>query len=312
MLSRVFFKAEREKIDALIESAEAAARELEELTEEHAGEEGLLSDVTNDKGKVTKAAVKDRLKALGREDDSDEEREVLEKCLSLMDRESDASKAVKEAQATLDEAVLAKYGELSEGEIKRLVVDEKWFTALASALNAEVDRLTQTLADRIKELETRYAEPLPALERQCRGAGLPRNGTPEDHGDGVVMGDATEAREPRPGYGAGEERVPPGYKRTEVGVIPEGWEAVGLSALVAIRTGPFGSALHRADYVSGGVPLINPLNIVDDLAVPDDRITVSESAANRLADYRLEVGDILIARRGDIGRSTLITRSEKG
>jgi type I restriction enzyme M protein len=171
VLSRVFFKAEREQIDALSEAAEAAARELEELTEEHAGDEGLLADATNDKGKVTKAAVKERLKALAAEDDSDEEREVLERCLDLMDRESDAAKAVKEAQASLDVAVLEKYGDLSLQEIKHLVIDEKWSTSLREALDAEVDRLTQTLADRIKELETRYAEPLPALEREVEELG---------------------------------------------------------------------------------------------------------------------------------------------
>lgn len=171
VISQVFFTAEREKIEALTEAAEAAARELEELTEEHAVEEGLLGDVTNDKGKVTKTAVKDRLKALESEDDSDDERGVLEKCLTLMDRESDASKAAKKAQASLDAGVLAKYGELSEDEIRRLVIDEKWFTALSAALDAEVDRLTQSLADRIKELETRYAEPLPALECEVEELG---------------------------------------------------------------------------------------------------------------------------------------------
>jgi type I restriction enzyme M protein len=166
VLSRVFFVSEREQIDALSEAAEAAARELEELTEEHAGDEGLLADATNDKGKVTRAAVKERLKALAGEDDSDEERKVLDSCLDLMDRESDAAKAVKESQASLDAAVLAKYAELSVDQIKRLVIDEKWSTSLREALDAEVDRLTQTLADRIKELETRYAAPLPALERE--------------------------------------------------------------------------------------------------------------------------------------------------
>ena len=171
MLSRVFFKAEREKIDALIESAEAAARELEELTEEHAGEEGLLSDVTNDKGKVTKAAVKDRLKALGREDDSDEEREVLEKCLSLMDRESDASKAVKEAQAALDEATVKHYAKLTEDQVKALIVEDKWLARVHGDVAAEVDRVSQALAGRVKLLTERYAAPLLVLEDRAQALG---------------------------------------------------------------------------------------------------------------------------------------------
>ena len=51
--------------------------------------------------------------------------------------------------------------------------------------------------------------------------------------------------------------VPMGYKRNELGVIPEDWEAKRLGELAAFRNGPFGSALHKADYIDGGIPLIN-------------------------------------------------------
>ena len=80
----------------------------------------------NDKGKVTKGGVKDRLKAIEGEAESDEEREALERCLALIDAESAAARAVKEAQAALDEKVLARYGKLTEAEIKMLVVEDKW------------------------------------------------------------------------------------------------------------------------------------------------------------------------------------------
>ena len=171
VLSRVFFNAERERIEALTEAAEAATREFDELAEEHTGEDGLLADATNDKGKVTKAAVQARLKAVRSENDTDEELEALEKCLTLMDQESRASNAVKDAQATLNKAVVSKYAELSEDEVRSIVVEAKWQVALASALHSEVDRLTQTLAGRILEIETRYAEPLPGLERETEELG---------------------------------------------------------------------------------------------------------------------------------------------
>src|SRR5690606_42074084 len=111
-----YFAKEQAAVEALQSKQEAAAQALEEFVEEHSGEEGLLSEATNDKGKVTKGGVKDRLKAIAGEPESDEEREALERCLALIDAESEASKAVKEAQAALDEKVLARYAKLTEAE----------------------------------------------------------------------------------------------------------------------------------------------------------------------------------------------------
>ncbi|MBV9792122.1 MAG: type I restriction-modification system subunit M [Chloroflexi bacterium] len=168
-----YFSAEQAVIDELQAKQETAARELEEFIEEHIGEEGLLADATNDKGKVTKSSVKERLKQLKpnygtlfMEDDSTAEIEALEKCLALIDAEDDADKAVKDAQAALDAKVLAKYGQLTEAEIKTLVVDDKWLATIQVAVEGEVQRLTQQLATRVKELEERYSDPLPELEQE--------------------------------------------------------------------------------------------------------------------------------------------------
>jgi type I restriction enzyme M protein len=165
-----YFAKEQAAVEALQAKQEAASQALEEFVEEHSGEEGLLSEATNDKGKVTKGGVKDRLKAIEGEAESDEERDeerdALERCLALIDAESDAAKAVKEAQSALDEKVLARYGKLTEAEIKTLVVEDKWLTSLRAAIDGEVQRVTQQLAGRVKELEERYAKPLPALQRE--------------------------------------------------------------------------------------------------------------------------------------------------
>ena len=147
-------------------SRRTAARELEEFVEEHTGEEGLLEDAVNDKGKVTKSSVMERLKVIRYEPESDEEREVLKQCRTLIEAEAKAAKAVKEAQARLDEQVLARYGALTEAEIKTLAVEDKWFASIRGAIEGEVQRLTQQLAGRVKELEERYARPLPELERE--------------------------------------------------------------------------------------------------------------------------------------------------
>ena len=159
-----YFAEEQSAIDALQIEHDNAARELGEFIEENSGDEGLLVDAMNEKGKITKAGVKERLKAIKNEEDNNEEREALERCLELMEAESEAGSAVKEAQTDLDEKVLAKYAKLSETDIKTLVVEDKWFATVRSAVEDEVQRLTQRLASRVNELDERYARPMPALE----------------------------------------------------------------------------------------------------------------------------------------------------
>jgi type I restriction enzyme M protein len=170
-----FFAKEQAAIEALEAAQETAARELEEFVEEHAtageGEEGLLAEATNDKGKVTKGGVKDRLKAIKDEPESDEECDALKRCLELIEAESAAGKAVKDAQAALDAKVLARYAKLTEAEIKTLVIQATWFTSIRTAIEGEVERLTQQLGDRVKELEERYARPLPELEKDVEAFG---------------------------------------------------------------------------------------------------------------------------------------------
>jgi len=142
---------------------DGAARALEEYVDEHGDEDGLLAGATNDKGTVTKNSVRDRLRAIDREADSDEESEALTHCLSLIEAEATMAKALKELQAALDEKVLATYAKLGEAEIKMLVVEDKWLTTLRVAIDGEVQRLTRGFAGRVKELDERYARPLPDL-----------------------------------------------------------------------------------------------------------------------------------------------------
>ena len=168
-----YFATEQAAIDSLEVKREAAARELEEFIEEHTGEEGPLEDALNDQGTVTKAAVNAQLKAIQADDEpaSDEERDSLTRCLALIDAASEASKVVRDAHAALDQQVLSRYATLTETEIKMLVVDDKWFTDIRTAVEGEVERLTQKLAWRVRELDERYAKPLPELERQVEKFG---------------------------------------------------------------------------------------------------------------------------------------------
>src|SRR5438034_1536243 len=161
-----YFSKEQAAIDALQVQQGAAARGLEEFVEEHTGEEGLLAEATNDKRNVTKSSVNDRLKVIRNEPESDEEREALTRCLSLIEAEAETDRAVKAAQAALDEQVLARYARLTEVEIKVLVVEDKWFATVIAGIHGEVQRITQQLAARVKELDERYARRLSDLERE--------------------------------------------------------------------------------------------------------------------------------------------------
>jgi type I restriction enzyme M protein len=114
----------------------------------------------NDKDKVTKASVTARLKQVT----DAEEKSLLKQLSGLFDDEAKAKKTLKDSQETLDKAVLAQYAGLLEADIKQLVIQDKWLSTLESNIIAEIERVTQQLANRVKELEERYAEPLPQIE----------------------------------------------------------------------------------------------------------------------------------------------------
>ena len=166
-----YFAAEQAAIEVLQAKQETALRKLEEFVEEHTGEGGLLDDAANDKGKVTKGSVQNRLEIIQDELESDDERDALKHCRTLIEAESAAGKKVKKAQAALDQKVLARYATLTETQIKTLVVEDKWFASIRVSIDGEVQRLTQQLAGRVKELEERYARPLPELEREVEEFG---------------------------------------------------------------------------------------------------------------------------------------------
>jgi len=92
-----------------------------------------------------------------------------------------------------------------------------------------------------------------------------------------------------------------------------GWVETTLSrATGGIYTGPFGSLLHKSDYVENGIPLVNPAHITEVGIEPDMRKTVSQSTALRLKNYIMREGDIVIGRRGEMGRCAVVTDAEDG
>jgi type I restriction enzyme M protein len=157
-----YFGTQQGAIEAKQAELEAVTASLAELEEEHGGEEGFLGALE----KINKAEVNGRLKEIKGDKDAKEEAAVLKQWLKLNAEEAEYKKAIKEAEAALDRLAYEKYPQLTEVEIKALVVDDKWLTTLAAAVQGELDRVSQTLTGRIRQLAERYATPLPKLEAE--------------------------------------------------------------------------------------------------------------------------------------------------
>jgi type I restriction enzyme M protein len=163
-----YLASEQAAVDALGVAAEEAARELEEHLEEHGGDEGLLAEATSDNGKVTKTLVDKRLKAVEKEikDGTGDEDELaaLQTAATLFKADAGAKKTLKNAQAELNKATLAKYYDFTEDDINELVLDAKWLGTVTARVSSEADALTLALVARIQELGGRYRRTVAEIE----------------------------------------------------------------------------------------------------------------------------------------------------
>ena len=161
-----YFDAERDALAALEAELFAIEQQLDEEREEKVGEDGLLAQVVEGEGekqRITAKAVKARLEEIGNDPDCAEERAALTEYAGLLGQQADTKAKIKAAQEALEEQLAAKYGALTEDEVKTLVVDDKWLATLAAAVQGELDRVSQTLTGRIRQLAERYTTPLPQL-----------------------------------------------------------------------------------------------------------------------------------------------------
>lgn len=154
-----YFADKQTAIDELQAKQDAVTQALESYLEEQGAEEGLLVEAINDKDKITKASVAARTKLAT----DSEELAALKQATKLFNADATAKKAVKTAQEALDLAVFGQYPKLSIEEIKTLIVDDKWLATLQANIVAEIERVTQQMANRVKQLEERYSAPLPTL-----------------------------------------------------------------------------------------------------------------------------------------------------
>jgi type I restriction enzyme M protein len=178
-----FFEKEKKAIEALEAERETLSAGIEAVVEEHSGEEGFFvafekvnkasvqkrvkelekAETKTERNMVAEKKVKYKTKAIAEVQELETEIEVLTKYLDLIEAESNAKKKYYQGIEALDLKALARYKTLTEPEIKSLVVDDKWMTVIEKHIKTEMQRVSQALTHRIKELAERYETPLPKL-----------------------------------------------------------------------------------------------------------------------------------------------------
>ena len=179
IVSRYFAKEQR-VINALAFELESVTGRLTELEEEHSGEDAPFSSFD----KINKVSINDRLREIGNDKESADEIAVLREWLKLAAKDADLKKQLKEAEVALDAKAYAQYSKLGQAEVKALVVDDKWLAALDASIHGEMDRVSQQLTTRVKELAERYEMPLPQMAD--RVAKLSRLHQPSQQMDTVI------------------------------------------------------------------------------------------------------------------------------
>ncbi len=161
-----YFKEEQKIINKLEVDRDDIVAQLEEIEEEHTVEGGAFSSLEN----VNKINVYKELKEVNYElktDKKDEEllmkKKVLEQFLKLTDNLAEVKRKLKDVKSELDDNLLNRYKILTEAEIKSLVVENKWMAGREHTVNNEMQRISQRLTQRIKDLAERYETPLPIL-----------------------------------------------------------------------------------------------------------------------------------------------------
>lgn len=159
-----YLSAEKKEVDGILQYKETLEAQLTEMMEEHGGDEGLLLEVINDKGNITKADLKKRIKEIKNIPDFDDEYQVLVEYQHFNDLITETKTSLKEAETRLLKKMIAQYKSLKTEEVKKLVVEHKWLRNIGHSLDWEVDKLGRSLAGRIKELALRYENTLSELE----------------------------------------------------------------------------------------------------------------------------------------------------
>ncbi|MFA5583152.1 MAG: hypothetical protein WDA09_02975, partial [Bacteriovoracaceae bacterium] len=158
-----YFSKEQEELNQATSELESVSALIAEMSEEHGGDEGAFSELE----KINKANAAARLKEIAKDKEAKEEAELLIQYIALCDQEAELKKKVKELDSKLDELAMKQYSKLKIEDVKTLVVEDKWMASLAKDVHGELERISQSLTSRIKELAERYESAMPELIKEA-------------------------------------------------------------------------------------------------------------------------------------------------
>ena len=149
--------------EALEDQVNLAVEALDNFEAEFGGDEGILREYLNDKGRIAK---KDLVKILRNVELGKEERDALENYDKLAENEESLKDKRKTKDAELVELITKKYASLKESDVKEILIESKWIKAIKEVVEIELDNTILKISKRLSELNDRYLVPLPNIEKE--------------------------------------------------------------------------------------------------------------------------------------------------
>jgi type I restriction enzyme M protein len=163
-----FFIKQKEELEKLQEELDIISQQIQSMDEENQGDDDLFSLTRNDDEKISKKDIPKRIKEIKNEPESVDELKVLSEYLELAEKEKELKRNINTAKKQLDNDLLEKYNKLKESEIREIVVHDKWLFSIYNSIYEELERISNNLVGRIKELAERYETPLPELSNDVK------------------------------------------------------------------------------------------------------------------------------------------------
>ena len=172
IMSELYFKELKDQLEKLESEMETVVGERQTLDEENSGDDDMFSEVRNEEtGRITKKALRKRTREIKNDPEYKDEFDAIEEYAKVLEKESSINSQKKGLEKLIDRGLREKFNTLDVEEIKNAVIEVKWYRNLEKSLHDEVDQAFYQLADRIRELEERYAVPLPDLVSNVENLG---------------------------------------------------------------------------------------------------------------------------------------------
>jgi len=168
IIVKKYFEKQKEELDDLQSKLENTKEEMQTMEEDNQGEEDMFLDARSEAGKITKDPITQRIKIIKNDSDYADELKILSEYKELMDKKNKFTSQITAMNKDLDKNLYKKYNDLSESEIKELVINDKWLSTIHNLIENEMEQISHKLTRRINELAERYETPLPDLTKEVQ------------------------------------------------------------------------------------------------------------------------------------------------